>query len=52
MGPFRKDLIKRVFKKLDINENGIIDIEDVKSCYNARNHPDVRQKKRTEQEVL
>lgn len=48
MGPFRKDLIKRVFKKLDINDNGIIDIEDVKSCYNARNHPDVRQKKRTE----
>jgi hypothetical protein len=52
MGPFRKDLIKRVFKKLDYNDNGVIEIDDVKQCYNARNHPDVRSKKKTEQEVL
>jgi Ca2+-binding EF-hand superfamily protein len=30
MGPFRKDLIKRVFKKLDYNDNGVIEINDVK----------------------
>lgn len=36
MSPFRKDLVKRVFKKLDFNENGHIDIEDVRKSYNAR----------------
>tara|TARA_B100000519_G_C13881177_1_gene268364 strand:+ start:322 stop:489 length:168 start_codon:yes stop_codon:yes gene_type:complete len=36
MGPFRKDLVKRVFKKLDFNENGYIDLEDVRKSYNAR----------------
>ena len=52
MSPFRKDLVKRVFKKLDFNENGVIDIEDIKKSYNARQHPDVRAGKRTEDEVL
>lgn len=52
MSPFRKDLIKRVFKKLDFNENGYIDIDDVRKSYNARQHPDVRAGKKTEEEVL
>jgi len=52
MSPFRKDLVKRVFKKLDFNENGYIDIEDVRKSYNARQHPDVRAGKRSEEEVL
>lgn len=52
MSPFRKDLIKRVFKKLDFNENGYIDVDDVKKSYNARQHPDVRAGKKTEEEVL
>lgn len=52
MSPFRKDLIKRVFKKLDFNENGYIDIDDVRKSYNAKQHPDVRAGKKTEEEVL
>ena len=52
MGPFRKDLVKRVFVKLDFNENGYIDLEDVRKSYNARAHPDVRAGKKTEEEVL
>lgn len=52
MSPFRKDLVKRVFKKLDFNENGYIDIDDVRKSYNARQHPDVRAGKKTEEEVL
>lgn len=52
MSPFRKDLVKRVFKKLDFNENGYIDIEDVRKSYNARQHPDVRAGKKSEEEVL
>jgi Ca2+-binding EF-hand superfamily protein len=52
MSPFRKDLVKRVFQKLDFNENGYIDIEDVRKSYNARQHPDVRAGKKTEEEVL
>lgn len=52
MSPFRKDLIKRVFQKLDFNENGYIDIDDVRKSYNAKQHPDVRAGKKTEEEVL
>ena len=52
MSPFRKDLIKRVFKKLDFNENGYIDIDDVRKSYNAKQHPDVRAGKKSEEEVL
>ena len=52
MNPFRKDLVKRVFKKLDYNENGIIEVDDIKKFYNAQKHPDVRDRKKTEDEVL
>ena len=37
---------------LDRTGNGIVDLEDVKGVYNARNHPDVRSGKKTEDEIL
>jgi Ca2+-binding EF-hand superfamily protein len=52
LDPYRRDLVTRVFKKLDRDESGIIDIKDIESMYNAKQHPDVRCLKKTEQEVL
>lgn len=52
MSPFRKDIIKRVYKKLDFNENGIVDTADIKQLYNAKDHPEVKAGARTEEEVL
>ena len=52
MTAFRKALVKRAFDKLDQNKNGIIEIDDIKSFYNAKHHPDVKAGKKTEDEVL
>ena len=48
----RRALVKRAFDKLDKNKNGIVDIDDIKGVYNAKNHPDVKLGKKTEEEVL
>jgi len=52
MNPFRKDLCKKAFNKIDANGNGFLELDDIKNYYNAVNHPDVKSKKKTEQEVL
>lgn len=52
MNPFRKQLVKRAFDKLDRNGNGIIEIDDIKGVYNAKFHPEVKAGKKTEEEVL
>ena len=48
----RRNLVKRAFDKIDRNRNGIVEIDDLKGVYNAKNHPDVKLGKKTEEEVL
>src|SRR6185312_7034073 len=52
MNDYRRTICKRVFVKLDKNQNGIIESSDVKGLYNAARHPDVISGKKTEDEVL
>lgn len=52
MNPYRKELVKKVFDKLDANKNGIIELDDIKGVYNAKQHPDVKAGKKTEDEAL
>ena len=52
MNAFRKGMVKKAFDKLDDNKNGILEVDDVKKFYNAKGHPDVKSKKKTEEEVL
>jgi len=52
MNQFRKNLVKKAFDKLDANKNGVVEIDDIKGVYNAKNHPDVKLGKKTEEEVL
>lgn len=52
MNAFRQNLVERAFKTLDVNGDGDISIDEFKNKYNATEHPDVRQGKRTEKEVL
>lgn len=52
MNNYRKDLVKRAFNKLDRNSNGVVEIDDIKSFYNAKFHPDVKTGRKTEDEVL
>ena len=52
MNPFRQNLVERAYKILDINNDGAISIEEIKSRYSAAEHPEVRSGKKTEKEVL
>ena len=44
--------MKKAFQKIDKNGNGIIEIDDIKASYNAKQHPDVKSGKKTEEEIL
>lgn len=52
MSPSRKNLVLKAFKSLDINGDGEISLSEFQQKYNARQHPEVRSGKRTEEEVL
>ena len=52
MTEFRKNLVNQVFNKLDINGNGEISFEELQAKYNAKNHPEVLNGRKTEEEVL
>ena len=52
MNEFRRSLVERAFKTLDFNQDGSISVEEFSQKYNASMHPDVRQGKRTEAEVI
>jgi Ca2+-binding EF-hand superfamily protein len=52
MNQNRKNLAKKAFNKLDRNQNGFVEVDDIKGVYNCKNHPDVKLGKKTEEEVL
>ena len=54
MNPTRKELVKKAFNKMDSmgNSNGVLEVDDIRQSYNAANHPDVKSRKKTEDEVL
>ena len=52
MNAFRRGLVELAFKKLDKDGSGEIDIHDLKGVYDAKNHPDVKSGKKTEDQVL
>ncbi len=52
MNNFRRDLVGQAFKIIDKDKNGYLEIEDIRGTYNARQHPDVRAGKKTEDDVL
>jgi len=49
---FRKNLINRVFENFDQEEANCVLLSHIKSCFNAKLHPDVKLGKRKEEEVL
>ena len=51
MNEKRKAVVTQAFNKLDIDKSGFIDMNEIKHAYNAKNNPDVRQGKRTEEDV-
>ena len=52
MSQKRKNIVIMAYKHFDKDKNGVINIEDLKGCYNAKQHPDVKMGKKTEEDVL
>jgi len=52
MNERRKQICLQAFNKLDRDNSGILDINDIKYIYNAKNHPEVRAGKKTEEEIF
>lgn len=52
MNQFRRNIVMAAFKKIDRDQSGVLDLNDIKGVYNARNHPEVKSGKKTEDEVL
>ena len=52
MNQQRQQIVQRAFQKLDADLSGNITLSDVKRFYDAKNHPDVRAGKKTEDEIL
>ena len=55
MGPMnarRATLVKKAFSKIDQDGSGILDINDIRTRYNAKKHPDVMSGKQTEEDIL
>jgi Ca2+-binding EF-hand superfamily protein len=52
MNENRKNIVKRVFNRLDKNGSGEIDLEEIRNVFDAKNHPDVKMKIKSEDEVL
>ena len=55
MGPMnkrRENLCRQAFKKIDLDGSGELDINDIRTRYNAKKHPDVMSGKQTEEDIL
>ena len=52
LNKFRKDVLKQVFEKLDEDEKGYLTVGQLRHAYIPKEHPLVRQGKRSEDEIL
>ena len=52
MNEFRQKLVQKAFEILDVNKTGEITFEDLQNKYNADNHPEVLNGKKTEDEIF
>jgi Ca2+-binding EF-hand superfamily protein len=52
MNPGRKAIAMKAYKIMDKDGSGTVDINDIRQVYNAKQHPDVKSGKKTEDEIL
>lgn len=52
MNDARKATCMRAFKIMDKDGSGVLDLNDIRQSYNAKQHPDVKSGKKTEDQVL
>lgn len=49
MSEFRKELVEKAFDKIDRDNNGVLEVRDIKGVYNAKRHPAVLEGRKTEE---
>ena len=47
LNSFRTQLVRKAYALIDINGDGVLDINDIKGRYDASKHPDVKSGKKT-----
>jgi len=52
LNDLRRGLVEKAFRKLDKDNNGVLEVDDIKNIYNASKHPDVVQGKKSEEQIL
>ena len=52
MNAFRKNIATKVYKIMDSDKSGQLDINDIRQTYNAKQHPKVQSGEKTEDEIL
>lgn len=52
MNQFRVNLCKKAFNIMDKDRSGVLNIDDIRQAYNAKQHPDVKAGKKTEDDIL
>ena len=52
LNDFRKNLIEQAYDKLDVNKDGQVKLDDIAQIYDASQHPDVLEGKKTEDDVF
>lgn len=52
MNQFRVNLCKRAFTIMDKDRSGVLNLDDIRQTYNAKQHPDVKAGKKTEDDIL
>ena len=48
----REAVVLQAFDKLDVDKSGVIELSEIKNLYNCKNHRDVKNGKRTEEEIF
>ena len=51
MNEKRKEIVLKAFDKLDLDKSGKIELSEIKSLYNVKNHKDVLSGKKTEEDL-
>lgn len=52
MNENRRAWVRKAYNKLDVNKDGRVTLEDVAKIYDASCHPDVVQRRKTEEDVF
>ena len=50
LNQFRLNLVKQAFSKLDTNNNGVLELDEVKEKFDPSRHPDVKNGAKTVEE--